>query len=82
MVNNMSQSLIFFIQQYPVRFSIMVYLLAIVILYVAKPTIMFTSQGNMKSFGTGSSSTKTIFPFWLAVLVCAVMAYFVVVVWQ
>ena len=55
-------------------FAAILYLVGIVIILLLRPTLMFTSDGQWKEFGT-MSKDHTIFPFWLFCIVWAAVSY-------
>ena len=46
------------------------------IIYQLKPSMLFTQNGEFKSFGTGPG--KTIIPFWLVTLSLSLLAYLII----
>ena len=57
------------------------YLLGVAAMLLIKPTIMFTPDGQWKEFGVGQNPDRyTIFPFWLACLVWALISYVLVLI--
>jgi hypothetical protein len=54
--------------------SIIVFLLLFAIILVTKPNIMFDKNGKPREFGIGYKN-KTILPFWLAVIILAIISY-------
>ena len=64
----------------PLETTILIYLIVLVILFIAKPKILFDPKGNLKQFATGSGNRKTILPLWLIIALIAVIIYFVVIV--
>tara|TARA_Y100000022_G_C13247493_1_gene375560 strand:- start:1706 stop:1924 length:219 start_codon:yes stop_codon:yes gene_type:complete len=57
-----------------IQLSILIYLIFIGVVLYLQPNIFKTSQGSLKHFGSGKN--KTIFPFWLYVLLSAIFSYF------
>ena len=57
-----------------VKYSITIYLVLVIILVLSKPKFFFKENGQFKEFGTGSG--KTVIPFWLVLLVCAILSYY------
>tara|TARA_B100001093_G_C26574574_1_gene904429 strand:- start:646 stop:867 length:222 start_codon:yes stop_codon:yes gene_type:complete len=57
-----------------VKYSIMIYLVLVIILVLSKPKFFFKKNGQFKEFGTGPG--KTVIPFWLVLLVCAIISYY------
>ena len=57
-----------------VKYSIMIYLVLVIILVLSKPKFFFKKNGQFKEFGTGPG--KTVIPFWLVLLVCAILSYY------
>ena len=56
--------------------SAVLYLLGIAILLLLRPQLMFHKDGSWKEFGT-LSEQHTIFPFWLACIVWAIVSYII-----
>tara|TARA_Y100000996_G_scaffold308009_2_gene244679 strand:- start:241 stop:465 length:225 start_codon:yes stop_codon:yes gene_type:complete len=52
---------------------LIIYLFITFFVYQIKPNMLFTSQGEFKSFGTGPN--KTIIPFWLVTLSVSLLVY-------
>ena len=57
-----------------VKYSITIYLVLVIILVLSKPKFFFKENGQFKEFGTGAG--KTVIPFWLVLLVCAILSYY------
>jgi len=57
-----------------VKYSITIYLVLVIILVLSKPNFFFKENGQFKEFGTGAG--KTVIPFWLVLLVCAILSYY------
>jgi hypothetical protein len=57
-----------------VKYSILVYLVIVILLVVTKPKFFFKKNGEFKAFGTGAD--KTVIPFWLVILVSAIFSYY------
>lgn len=55
--------------------SLIVYIILVLSLVYAKPKFLLKSNGSLKEFGTGKD--KTVFPFWLCVLLLAMLSYYV-----
>lgn len=57
-----------------------IYLLGVAIILVLKPDFMFQEDGVWKEFGIGrNTKTHTWFPFWLFIIVWAIISYFITV---
>lgn len=56
--------------------SAVLYLLGIALILLLRPSLMFHKDGSWKEFGT-SSDEHTIFPFWLACIIWAIVSYLV-----
>jgi hypothetical protein len=55
------------------------YILSITLVIVAKPSLLFESNGDIKSFGVGSTRDdrpKTVFSLGVAVVVSAVLSFY------
>lgn len=62
-------------------YSGLLYLLGVAILLAWKPELMFTKDGNWKEFGLGRNSDRyTWMPFWLFVILWAMLSYAIVLV--
>jgi hypothetical protein len=57
----------------PLKISIIVYLFAFTLLYIMKPTLMFTKNNKIREFGT--SNNKTILPIWLVSAIVGILTY-------
>lgn len=56
------------------------YLVGVGLVLLAKPSLMFSPDGDWKEFGIGQDQERyTPFPFWLFCLVWALVAYFIIV---
>ena len=56
------------------------YLVGVGLVLLAKPSLMFSPDGDWKEFGIGQDQQRyTPFPFWLFCLVWALVAYFIIV---
>jgi len=55
------------------------YLAGVAIILVLQPSIMFTEEGLWKEFGIGRNpNTHTWLPFWLFVVIWAILSYIIV----
>jgi hypothetical protein len=57
--------------------SLVLFLILFATILASKPTIMFDKNGKPRDFGIGYKN-KTILPFWLMVIIIAIMSYFFV----
>ena len=57
-----------------VKYAIGVYLVLVIILVLSKPKFFFKKNGQFKEFGTGNE--KTVIPFWLILLIFAIISYY------
>ena len=57
-----------------VKYAIVVYLALVIILVLTKPKFFFKKNNQFKAFGTGPD--KTVIPFWLVLLVIAILSYY------
>lgn len=57
------------------RLSLILYFIFALILWFIKPSFMFDDDKNMRQFGTGKN--KTIFYYPLALIVIAMIIYFI-----
>ena len=63
-----------------VIYSLLFYLLAILLIIVAKPSTVFLNDGKIKAFGVGSDADgqpKTVFSLGVFVLVLAVVSFYI-----
>ena len=58
-----------------VKYALAVYVAFVIILVVTKPKFFFKKNGQFKEFGTGLD--KTVIPFWLVLLVIAILSYYI-----
>ncbi len=56
-----------------------IYLFLVSGLLTWKPSVAFDREGRVRPFGTGKKHA-TVFPLWLLILGCAVVAYLIVFV--
>ena len=55
--------------------SLVLFLILFAILLTYKPTLIFDKNGKPREFGIGYKN-KTILPFWLMVIILAIVSYF------
>lgn len=55
--------------------SLILYVILVLSLIYMKPKFLVKSDGTLKEFGTGKD--KTVVPFWLCVLLLAMLSYYV-----
>lgn len=55
--------------------SLILYIILVLSLIYMKPKFLLNSDGSLKEFGTGND--KTVFPFWLCVLLLAILSYYI-----
>lgn len=58
----------------PLTIGIVGMIIAAGVLLATKPNLMFTGAGNFKPLGPGPS--ETLLPFWLAILLVGIVAYY------
>ena len=58
----------------PLTVGIAGMIIAAGVLLATKPNLMFTKTGNFKPLGPGAS--ETLLPFWLAILLVGIVAYY------
>jgi len=58
-----------------IQLSIIFYLIFMGIVIVLKPKHIYTTEGTLKQFGTGSK--KTLFPLWLIIFIGAFFSYYI-----
>ena len=56
-------------------YSILFYVLLMVLIILAKPSVMFDNDGNIKIFGTGSD--KTMFSFGVFSVIIAIISFYI-----
>ena len=54
--------------------SIVLFLMFMLAIWWVKPRAIFNEDGSLREFGVGSQK-KTITPFWLVTVLCAIAAY-------
>ena len=59
----------------PLQCALILYTIMVLYLINIKPKFLVKSDGTLKEFGTGKD--KTVFPFWLCVLLLAILSYYV-----
>ena len=62
-----------------VVYSLLFYVLAVLLLFVAKPSMMFSTDGQFKAFGVGSTTDgkpKTVVSFGVAIVVFSIMSFY------
>ena len=57
-----------------VKYALALYLGFITCILLLKPKFLFKSNGEFKAFGTGKD--KTIFPFWMLILITIIISYY------
>ncbi len=57
--------------------AITIFLIIISIIVLNKPRFIYDKDGIPMQFGIGYRN-KTIFPIWLVVIICAIIAYYIV----
>jgi uncharacterized membrane protein YozB (DUF420 family) len=55
-------------------FSIILFLVIFIIIYMLKPAFLFLPDGSLREFGIGYKN-KTIFPLWLFSIVLGILCY-------
>ena len=58
-------------------YSILFYVLLIVLIALAKPSLMFESDGNLKQFGISNDGHKTLFSFGVFTVVLAIVSFYI-----
>ena len=58
-------------------FSIILFLVIFIIIYMLKPAFLFLPDGSLREFGIGYKN-KTILPIWLLSLVLGILCYLAV----
>ena len=58
-----------------VVYSVLFFILLIVLIIIAKPTVMFDANGDVKQFGIGDE--KTMFSFGVFTVVLAILSFYV-----
>ena len=62
-----------------VVYSLVFYTMAVMLIYLAKPDMMFANDGELKTFGVGndrSGSPKTVFSFGVFAIVLAITSFY------
>lgn len=59
----------------PLYYSILIYLLSLIIFNILKPELSFTKNGYSKNFGIGSK--ETLFPFPIQSLIISIFIYLI-----
>ena len=57
------------------QISLLLYLISLSVLLMIKPSLFYTTDGKLKSFGT-SKKTQSIFPLWMAIVVLAIISFY------
>jgi hypothetical protein len=60
-----------------VVYSILFYLLAILLLIVSKPSIIFKDNGDIRPFGVGGDEDKTLFSFGVFAMILAIVSFYI-----
>lgn len=58
-----------------ILYSILFYVLLMVLIILAKPSVMFDNSGNIKIFGTGND--KTMFSFGVFSVIIAIISFYI-----
>ena len=65
-----------------IKITVILYLIIVGVIIYLKPDMFYvnnnTSSRKYKVFGTGSRKNKTIFPLWFALIIIAIVLYFLV----
>lgn len=65
-----------------IKITVILYLIIVGVIIYFKPDMFYvnnnTESKKYKVFGTGSRKNKTIFPLWFALIVIAIVLYFLV----
>lgn len=68
----------------PLYISLVIYIIVIVTIIYLKPPMFYLNNdpktNKLKIFGTGSKNTKTIFPLWFIIIICAILIYFIIAI--
>jgi hypothetical protein len=61
----------------PLYLTIFIYLVLVSFILYMKPSFLYINNNSkkLKVFGTGSKTSKTIFPLWLVLLISMVIVY-------
>lgn len=59
------------------KITILSYIIIIIILYIIKPSFMFTKDGYVKKFGL--KKEETIFPIWLFSIIISLFIYLLII---
>lgn len=57
-----------------VLYSVIFFVLLLVLLFISKPSIMFEENGDIKNFGMGHD--KTLFSFGIFTIVLAILSFY------
>lgn len=63
------------LKQNKLQCSLLLYVILVLSLVYLKPKFLLKPDGSLKEFGTGNE--KTVFPFWLCVLLLAILSYYI-----
>jgi hypothetical protein len=58
-----------------VQIAVLIYLVSITVLLYSNPRWFYTSENELKPFGTGKD--KTVLPLWMAILLLAILSYYI-----
>lgn len=58
-----------------IQIAVLIYLVSITVLLYSNPRWFYTRENELKPFGTGKG--KTIMPLWLAILLLAILSYYI-----
>jgi hypothetical protein len=61
-----------------IKYSILIYIIFIIIFLFIKPKICFNEDGSPKDFGVSNEQNKTIFPFWVFCILIGIFSYYIV----
>jgi len=65
-----------------IKITVILYLIIVAFILYFKPEMFYVNNNSdskkYKTFGTGSRSNKTIFPIWYALIIIAIVIYFLV----
>ena len=63
--------------RHPLKISVLIYIIVVIIIWYAKPRFLFDEEGNFKQFGVGKHK-KTMFPVWLFLALLGIVIYFII----
>jgi len=60
-----------------VTYSVVVFIMSMILLFVTKPKLVFDSKGDIKNFGANSSDKETIYSLGVFTVIIAILVFYI-----